>query len=66
MVPIADLCVGHQGDESALECAETAFDFSLGLRGWSDMMRHPQSAEGTLKLAPWIGAVASGTWSEKT
>ena len=39
-----DFCVGKQGDHSALEGAETAFDFTFGLGRGRDEMSHAEPA----------------------
>ena len=60
-----DFCVGKEGDETALEGAETTFNFAFCLRSGRDEMGDAEAAQGALKLALWVGAVAAGTGAEK-
>ena len=59
MLPIANVGVGHKSDEAALESAEAAFDFSFGLRSWSDEVSDAQSPQGALELALGVGVVTA-------
>ncbi len=57
--------MGKEGDEAALEGAETTFDFAFRLRSGRDEMGDAEAAEGALELAFWVGAVAAGAGAEK-
>jgi hypothetical protein len=48
VLPSADLFVRHKGDEASLEGAETAFDFTFGLRSRGDQMGDFQGLQGAL------------------
>lgn len=60
-----DFCVGKEGNEAALEGAETTFDFALCLRSRRDEMGDAEAAQGALKLALWVRAVAAGAETKK-
>lgn|ERR1017187_3408416 len=47
---IMDLFVSQERDQSFLQCAKTAFDFSFGLGAGGDEMSHAQSRKGALKF----------------
>ena len=57
--------VGQEGDEAALEGAETAFDFAFCLRGGRDEVGDVEGAEGALEFALRVAAVAAGAWAEE-
>ena len=57
--------VGKEGDEAALEGAETTLDFAFCLRSGGDEMGDSKAAQGALELAFRVGAVAAGTGAEK-
>jgi hypothetical protein len=61
----ADIGMSEKGDKAALEGAEAAFDFALGLGRWGDQMGDTQSAQSPLELAAGIAAVVRGTGAEK-
>jgi hypothetical protein len=60
-----DFCVREEGDKAALEGAETTFDFTFCLRSRRDEMGDAEAAQGALKLALWVGAVAAGTGTKR-
>ena len=60
-----DFCVGKEGDKAALEGAETTFDFAFCLRSGCDEMGDAEAAQGALKLAFRVGAVAAGAGTKK-
>lgn len=60
-----DFGMGKEGDEAALEGAETTFDFAFCLRSGGDEMGDAEAAQGALKLALWVGEIAAGTGVEK-
>ena len=60
-----DFGVGQEGDEAALEGAETAFDFAFCLRGGCDEVGDAEGAEGALEFALRVAAVAAGAWAEE-
>ncbi len=60
-----DFGVGQEGDEAALEGAETAFDFAFCLRGGRDEVGDVEGAEGALEFALRVAAVAAGAWAEE-
>ena len=57
LLVVLNLGEGHEGDQTPLEGAKAAFDFSFCLRCGSDQMGDAQSGEGTLELALGIGVV---------
>jgi len=65
MQPTAHVGVGHESDETALESAEAALDFSFGLRSWGDEVSDAKSQQGALKLALGVGVIVAGAGSEK-
>ena len=65
MQPGFNFGVSEQSDETFLESTKAALDLSLGLRGGSDEMRHPQGFECPLKLASGIALIIGGAGAEK-
>lgn len=57
--------VSEQGDQTALEGSEAAFDLALGLRGCGHQVGHVERAQGTLELAARVASVVIGAWTEK-
>ena len=65
LLPGGSAGVGEKGDQTALEGAEAAFDFALGLRCGSDPMGDAETSEGALELAYRIAVVVAGAWPEE-
>ena len=65
MKPGFNFGVSEQSDEPLLESAKASLDLSLGLRGRSDEMSHPQGLECPLELASGIALIIGGAGAEK-
>ena len=52
-----DFCMGQQCNESFLEGAEAAFDFTFGLRGRSNEVGYINGSQCALKLAARVEVV---------
>jgi len=57
--------VSEQSYKAALEGAEAAFDFALGLRGGRDEVSHAEPAQGALELAFGIAVIVARTGAEE-
>jgi len=61
-----DLLVGQQGEQSVLEGAEAALDFTFGLGTGSDQVRDAQRGECALKLRARIAPIGGGLMAEQS
>ena len=60
-----DFLIGQKGDQTVLEGAEAAFDFTFGGSVWSDAMGDAQGGQGALELGMSVQAVGGGGVAEK-
>ena len=60
-----DFLIGQQGEQSFLEGAEAAFDFTLSLGAGCDQVGDAQRCEGPLELGTRVAAVAGGLVAEE-
>lgn len=61
-----DFGVGQEGDEAALEGAETAFDFAFRLRTGGDEVGDAQRGEGALELGAGIAPIGRRLVAEQS
>ena len=62
---VGDFLICQQGEQSFLEGAETAFDFTLSLGAGCDQVGDTQRCEGPLELGTRVAAVAGGLVAEE-
>ena len=62
---VCDFLIGQQGEQSLLEGAEAAFDFTLSLGAGCDQVGDAQRCEGPLELGTRFAAVAGGLVAEE-
>ena len=60
-----DFLVGQKGEDSFLESAKAALDFTLGLRAGRDQMGDSEGGEGALELRAGIPAIGRGFMAEQ-